>query len=174
MPRPVIRLRALTPSDVEAWYLAMVNDVDAVGEHNWGGLRSRADAARAVVEHPEGHRGELVVEADGEVVGTVSWRYQKWGPSAQSWCPAIGIALLPAHRGRGLGALAQRALAHHLFEQFPVNRIEADTASDNIAEQRALEKAGFISEGVVRGCEWRDGQWHDHLLYSLLRSDLDG
>jgi RimJ/RimL family protein N-acetyltransferase len=52
-----------------------------------------------------------------------------------------------------------------------VHRIEADTEVDNIAEQRALEKAGFTREGVMRGAGWRDGEYRDGVTYSILRTD---
>lgn len=52
-----------------------------------------------------------------------------------------------------------------------MNRIQASTDVTNVAEQRALEKAGFTREGVLRGAQFRDGSWHDLFLYSLLRSD---
>jgi RimJ/RimL family protein N-acetyltransferase len=52
-----------------------------------------------------------------------------------------------------------------------VHRIWAGTEADNIAEQRALEKAGFTREGVIRGAGWRDGTWRDGVIYSLLRTD---
>src|SRR6266567_2788049 len=35
------------------------------------------------------------------------------------------------------------------------HRIEAATEVGNVAEQRALEKAGFTREGVLRGSGWR-------------------
>jgi ribosomal-protein-alanine N-acetyltransferase len=50
-------------------------------------------------------------------------------------------------------------------------RIQAGTHPENIAEQKALEKAGFQLEGVVRACEFRAGQWRDGYLYSRLRDD---
>jgi RimJ/RimL family protein N-acetyltransferase len=42
---------------------------------------------------------------------------------------------------------------------------------DNLAEQRALERAGFAREGVLRSAQFRDGRFHDLVLYSRLRSD---
>ena len=43
--------------------------------------------------------------------------------------------------------------------------------ADGQAAQRALERAGFRSEGVVRACEFRDGAWRDGHLFSRLRTD---
>ncbi len=62
-------------------------------------------------------------------------------------------------------------LARYLFAHTTVHRIEASTEMGNLAEQRALEKAGFTREGVRRGTGWRDGAWRDGVTYSLLRTD---
>jgi len=43
----------------------------------------------------------------------------------------------------------------YLFEHTPVQRIEAATHAENVAEQRSLEKAGFHAEGVLRSCDFR-------------------
>lgn len=41
-----------------------------------------------------------------------------------------------------------------------------------MAEQRALEKAGFTREGVLRGTTFRQGRWHDQVIYSVLRAEV--
>jgi RimJ/RimL family protein N-acetyltransferase len=50
-----------------------------------------------------------------------------------------------------------------------VHRLEAGTDADNLAEQKALERIGFIREGILREVAFRDGAWRDCVLYSLLR-----
>jgi ribosomal-protein-alanine N-acetyltransferase len=160
------------------WLVAMRSDRDAVGPHNWAGptnpalqltrLTGRLDSDGYVTAES----GLLiVVDADGTLAGDVTWRMERWGPSAGSACPAIGIALLPSHRGRGIGTDAQRLLVQFLFDTYDVHRVQSDTAADNIAEQRALERAGFQKEGVVREVELRDDRYHDHFLYSVLRRE---
>ncbi|MET9834337.1 GNAT family protein [Streptomyces sp. NPDC006385] len=113
--------------------------------------------------------GTLMVVRGGEPLGFVTWRRRQTTPA--SFCWSMGIALLPQARGQGYGTEAHRLLARYLFAHTTVHRIEADTEVDNIAEQKALEKAGFSREGVMRGCGWRDGAWRDGVLYSLLRTD---
>jgi hypothetical protein len=73
--------------------------------------------------------------------------------------------------GQGHGAEAQRQLAAYLFATTRVERLEASTDVDNLAEQRSLEKAGFTREGVLRSAQFRDGAFHDLVLYSRLRGD---
>jgi RimJ/RimL family protein N-acetyltransferase len=86
-------------------------------------------------------------------------------------CLEIGILLFPEHRGKGLGTAAQRLLADHLFSTTLANRLEATTEIDNVAEQRALEHAGFVREGVLRGRGFGRGKWRDGVMYARLRDD---
>jgi RimJ/RimL family protein N-acetyltransferase len=116
--------------------------------------------------------GVLMVVRGDERLGFVNWRRKPTTPAAFHW--EMGIALLPDARGRGYGTVAHQLLTRYLFAHTTVHRIEAATEVGNVAEQRTLEKAGFIREGVLRGIGWRDGAWRDGVLYSLLRTDLSG
>ena len=85
----------------------------------------------------------------------------------------ISPAVLAA-RGRVLEvrvAEAQAQLATYLFSTSDVNRVEASTDVENAAEQRSLEKAGFMREGMQRGAQFRAGAYHDLLTFSRLRND---
>lgn len=115
--------------------------------------------------------GSLGIVEDDVVVGTVGWHWTHWGPSSPSRCPMIGISLIPSARGRGTGTEAQTLVVDLLFRHTAANRVEAHTDVANVAEQRALEKAGFTREGNVRGSQWRNGAYHDGYLYSILRDE---
>ncbi len=80
--------------------------------------------------------------------------------------------MAPEFRGRGYGSAAQRLLVRYLFAHTQVNRVQAETEITNIAEQRALENAGFTREGVKRGATFRVGRWHDEVVYSVLRAEV--
>ncbi len=110
-----------------------------------------------------------MVLGGGAPVGLVSWHQVRTAPSSFTW--NIGIALQSTGRGQGYGTAAQRALVEYLFAYTMANRVEACTETENLAEQRALEKVGFQREGVRRGCAFRDGQWRDMVVYGLVRGD---
>ena len=99
------------------------------------------------------------------------WRRRSYGPHSPCWI--VSIALTPEARGHGYGTEAQRQLTRYLFAHTQAHRIEAGTEITNVGEQRALEKAGFTREGVLRGALFRRGQWHDCVFYGILRDDVD-
>jgi len=115
--------------------------------------------------------GTLMVErfAGKRAIGTVSWRQVRYGPNPESVAWNIGISLIPEMRGLGFGSQAQRLLADHLFATTSVNRVEAGTDIDNLAEQRALDKAGFNREGVLKGAQYRARAWRDLVIYAVVR-----
>jgi RimJ/RimL family protein N-acetyltransferase len=112
----------------------------------------------------------IVLNADDSVIGDVGWHPEYYG---MNLVPAInfGIAVLPEARGHGYGTQAQRQLVDYLFQTTTVNRVEASTDIDNIAEQRALEKVGLQREGVLRGAQWRNGGYRDMIAYGIVRAD---
>ncbi len=125
---------------------------------------------------PPLHGRLLVVVTDtaGEsgVAGAVSWHAETYGPTEGSFAWNIGIGLAESCRGRGVGTASQRLLGEWLLAATPLVRVEASTDVGNVAEQRALERAGYVREGVLRQAQARaDGQ-HDLVVYSLLRADL--
>lgn len=115
--------------------------------------------------------GNLLVVRGADPLGLVS--YRRVMTTARMWCWSIGISLMPDARGSGAGTRAQRLLVEYLFAHSPVHRIQAETDVGNVAEQRALEKAGFVREGVLRRAQWRMGAWHDQILYATLRGPDD-
>ncbi len=167
---PRVRLRRATLDDADL--LERWQSVEFVGEFNAFGMpwRPARDAIKETGLIGE-NGGTLMVDSieSGMPIGTVSWHAVRHGPNPESAAWNIGISLIPEARGRGLGTEAQRMLSDHLFATTPVNRIEAETDVDNVVEQRSLEKAGFAREGVLRGSQYRAGDWHDLVVYARVR-----
>ncbi|HEV7649986.1 MAG TPA: GNAT family protein [Actinophytocola sp.] len=119
----------------------------------------------------ETHRAAILDANDGKLLGVTGWHVVSYGGTLGCVAWNIGITLLPAERGRGVGAIAQRLLAGHLFATTGVDRVEAGTDVDNVAERRALAKAGFREEGTIRGAQLRGGRRTDLVSYARLRTD---
>ena len=166
-----IRLRPVAEEDL-AMFRRFLTEPGLIGL-DWTGFRDAQEPARRFAT--DGYLGErssrLMVEVvrEGVAAGFLSWASRDFGGPTKHW--EIGIALLPEWRGKGIGWRAQAMLTDYLFTHTPMQRVQAGTHPENIAEQRSLEKAGFRLEGVVRACEFRDGRWCDGYLYSRTRDD---
>jgi RimJ/RimL family protein N-acetyltransferase len=112
--------------------------------------------------------GTVVVAVDDQPAGFISWEQRGWFGHN---CWSLGIHLARRFRGQGIGARVHQLAVDHLFSRTLANRVEAYTELDNIAERRALEKCGFTREGTLRGVAFRGGQWHDGVLYSIIRDE---
>lgn len=149
----------------------LTQDPEKTGEFEWYGWSDVRAWRRGWDENglmgPDG--GTLIVARADERLGLVNWRRQRI--TVAGHCYEIGIILAPDARGHGYGTQAQRLLVRHLFAHTTAHRIWAGTEVENIAEQRALEKAGFTREGVMRATGWRNGAWRDGVMYSILRTD---
>ena len=165
-----VRLRPVSEDDLTILE-KLTQEQEATGEFAWFGwfdaLRWRRTWAESRLLGADG--GALMVVRGDDRLGFVTWQRRPATVAAFFW--VIGIAMLPEARGRGYGTEAHRLLARYLFAHTTAHRIEAATEVDNIAEQRALEKAGFTREGISRGIGWRRGGWRDGVTYSLLRTD---
>ena len=168
---PDSRATALRPPRPEEAALLEGWRVEATSPFDDYGPASEPVAEDRRLPRPHG-LGELVVtDGDDRPIGTVQWHAVQHGPTAGSLAMNIGISLRPEARGQGHGTRAQQQLTAYLLARFPVHRVEASTDVENLAEQRALERAGFRREGLLRGAQWRRGAWHDLVLYSRLRGE---
>jgi RimJ/RimL family protein N-acetyltransferase len=171
-----IRLRDVTLADadlLDAWSA----DPASRSEFNDFDLPPDAVPRDIVAKGPlrNEHNGVLIVERleDGTPIGTVGWHKVRYGPNPESDAWNCGIELRREARGQGYGTEAQALLADYLFETTALNRVEASTDVENMPEQRSLEKAGWVREGVQRRAQYRAGEYHDLVTFSRLRSDAD-
>ena len=140
-----MRLRPVVAADLTTIY-RLTSDPEATGEHEWFGWQDRWSYRRRweATGLLDDDGGVLMVERQSEMLGFVAW--SKRQTARTSW---------------------------YLFMHTQVNRIEAGTEVTNLAEQRALEKAGFTREGVMRGAAFQGGRWRDGAVYSVLRSEVE-
>lgn len=117
-------------------------------------------------------RSIVVRNEDQRAIGHVSWHAVHYGPNPGSAAWNIGIHLVPEARGRGCGSETQLLLARHLFTTTGLDRVEAVTDAENAAELRALARAGFTREGVLRGAQLRAEGRRDVVICSVLRGEV--
>jgi RimJ/RimL family protein N-acetyltransferase len=147
-----VRLRPIEQADLAVLRRLDV-DSSASEPFEWTGFRDpQARRRRREKDGWLGRNSALLAVSlpDGTLAGIVSWRTIKAG-GVEGGCLEIGALLFPEYRRHGLGTAAQRLLTEYLFATTLANRLQAITDTENLAEQRALERIGCQREGVLRG-----------------------
>lgn len=81
------------------------------------------------------------------------------------------IDLIPGARGRGYGPEAIRLMLDYAFEVIGLHRVKLEVFDFNERAVRAYEKCGFVLEGRERDALLWEGERHDSLIMSVLRTD---
>lgn len=84
----------------------------------------------------------------------------------------LGYWLAEPFWGQGIMSGAIRQICGEAFERFGLNRIYAEPYAYNMGSCRALEKAGFTLEGVLRNSVVKHGKIFDSCMYGLLREEF--
>ncbi len=107
--------------------------------------------------------GLLVAEEAGEVVGYVALGRPTRLESNRHVADIRGLAVAPAHQGRGLGrALVEAALA--AARERGARKVTLRVLGPNTAARALYESCGFVVEGVRRGEFLLDGRYVDDVL----------
>jgi RimJ/RimL family protein N-acetyltransferase len=104
-------------------------------------------------------------EGKGEPVGVVSLTNISEANASAELSVIVGDE---KDRAKGLGTEAIRLLLGYAFEELSLNRVGLSVFEFNEAAIRAYEKLGFEREGSLRQALWRDGNFHDAILMSIL------
>jgi ribosomal-protein-alanine N-acetyltransferase len=170
-----LELRRLGPDDVDVVF-RLQSDPEVVKYFGRAPYRTRAEAEKrvadeiAAVEQGVSVRWGLAPREGGAIVGTAGfWRWDQGRHLAE-----IGYELAPEHWGRGLIVEALRAIVRYGFAELGLHRVEANLDPANVRSARALEKLGFVREGVLRQNWFYDGAYTDSAAYGLLASEFEG
>ncbi len=83
----------------------------------------------------------------------------------------LGYFIVPDERKKGYVTETVRIIVDYLFLSKDIARIQAKADPENLASWKALEKAGFKREGVLRKTFYCRGEWRDDCMYSILREE---
>ena len=109
-----------------------------------------------------------VAEADGRIVGWCDV-FNHWAHALQH-VGTLGMGVLPAWRGQGLGERLLRATLSHALRK-GITRVTLEARADNLRAIRLYERVGFRHECVAAGALRFDGVYFDAVQIALLQGD---
>jgi ribosomal-protein-alanine N-acetyltransferase len=171
---PTVSLRLAEPGDAPALF-ALASDPEVTRFFSWGPYRRVEEAeayiARLPAEREAGRHLDLLVDhrehGPAGVIGLGEW-------SLRDRRAVVGTWLGRAHWGTGVNREAKALVARLAFDLLGLERLGAYAAPANPRSQRALEKLGFVHEGILRSYHRHGERVHDVRVFSLLRGDLPG
>ncbi len=108
---------------------------------------------------------------DNRGLGTIGLQRIDWKNRCGSEFLLLIDPMARLNSGLASGFFVAEALVlflHHVFSNFCLHRIEAETFAFNSRVRRGIEKLGFKEEGVRRECVYIAGRYVDSFCYGLL------
>ena len=130
--------------------------------------RDAEDYIRAMLSADENSSFAFAVTVEDRCIGSIGAFRQGniHGRTAE-----LGYYLAEEYWGRGLMTQAIGQLCRWVFAHTDILRIYAEPFSYNIGSCRALEKAGFHYEGLMKNNAVKNGKLLDMKLYALTRDE---
>jgi RimJ/RimL family protein N-acetyltransferase len=173
----VAALRSVRREDLSVLHAAFGTDpaVHAVAETTpWlprtvEALQARYD--KALTEDADPAVVDLVVQSATDHAGLCLGSATVWGIDLHNRTAHLGLSLVPAARGRGLGLDAVRLMCRYAFEVRDLRRVAVETLVTNEPMRRTALAAGFTQEGILRENAYVLGARVDEVVFGLLRHE---
>lgn len=166
-------LRQVTNDDANnlLTYLSDMDVLKYVGLEPFESIEDALDEIswyQSIFEKGTGIRWGISLKGKGEIIGSCGYLNR----AEQHYRAEIGFELSKEYWGNGIASEAIRAVICYGFEQMHLQRIEALIEPPNFPSQKAVERLGFIREGLLRSYEHTCGKFDDLYMYSLLKQDF--
>jgi ribosomal-protein-alanine N-acetyltransferase len=170
---PSLRLRYARAGDAPALY-ELGRDAEVSRFFSWGPYTDESEAsgfiARMEAERERGERLELaIVDQRDRLVGITGLSEF----SQRDRRAVVGTWLGRAYWGSGMNSESKALVLALGFRRLGLQRISAYAHPDNERSLRALERLGFVREGVLEAWHLHGGERRDVAILRLLREDWE-
>lgn len=124
-------------------------------------MASRSNAVRCAI---------VDSEAEEEILGLVSLVSIDHLNQSGEFHIMIGES---KNQGRGMGSFAVKEMLTHAFQNLNLQRVELTVLENNQRARHLYEKTGFVLEGTKRKAKYKNGEFVNMCIYSMLREDFD-
>lgn len=136
----------------------------------YGKCLTREQAREGIAERQDNDAPNALcaIRAEGDIVGWAGTFLQ----DSRARVADVGYYVLPEYWGNGYASETTRLLVTFAFEELNARRVEASVQADNPGSRRVLEKLDFQQEGTKREAYYKEGEYKDITLWSLLETEF--
>lgn len=148
------------------------NDPEMRVTGGYGGCLTREQAREGIAgrQDTEASSALCAIRVEGDVVGWAG----AFLSDVRARVAEVAYYVLPEYWGNGYASEATRLLVTFAFEELNARRVEASVQADNPGSRRVLEKLDFQQEGTKREAYYKEGEYKDITLWSLLETEFAG
>lgn len=161
--RPYAELRAESRQFLEPWEPTW--PADALTRESF---QRRLSRYAADWRADAGYTFLIFRQGDEAVLGGISLSNVRRGVAQTG---TLGYWMGKPYAGKGYMTQALALTLEFCFGDLNLHRVEAACLPTNEPSQRLLRRLGFNEDGYARKYLKIRGEWHDHLLFSLLAED---
>jgi len=148
-----------TRNDPSTWmYLTDIDLLDSQSQKDWFKTLSRQKKSK---------RFYAVCTGKERFVGLVRMDEFDWVNRSVR----VGCDVVPSLRGKGYGSKIMKMIVRYGFSYLNMHRLWLLVLDFNSVARRVYEKTGFKIEGRHREAIYRDGEYQDYIIMSLLRGE---
>ena len=170
---PRLSLRYARPADAERLF-ELGRDPEVSRFFSWGPYEHVGEAAafieRMARQREAGERLEMVIADAGDAPIGITGLSEF---SARDRRAVVGTWLGREHWGTGANEDSKALILALAFRTLGLQRVSAYAHPDNARSVRALERLGFVPEGVLVAWHLHAGERRDVALLRLLREDWE-
>ncbi|MEX2195093.1 MAG: GNAT family protein [Thermoleophilaceae bacterium] len=170
---PRLSLRYATAADAPALF-ELGSDPEVTRFFSWGPYRECSEPIAYIESlagrREAGERLEFLITGAGDVPIGVTGLSDH---SARDRRATVGTWLGRAHWGTGANRESKALILSLAFCTLGLERVTALASPDNPRSLAALEKLGFVQEGVLRGWHRHHGEPRDVAILGLLRAGYE-
>lgn len=165
----IVTLRAIEESDATIMH-QMINDPEI--ENSVVGYSypvSLSQQKKWITELSNDNAIRYAIDDKSGFVGTIFLSSLNWKNRTAN----INIKLIKEARGKGYAFNASKLLVEYCFDELNLSCVTASVIDYNANSKKLWGKLGFKQEGILRNRIYKNGRYHNLLIFSLLRSEFD-
>jgi len=111
----------------------------------------------------------MAITVDGRIAGSIGMMRME---DIYRKNVEVGYFVGEEYWGKGVATSALHQYVEYVFKTFDITRLCAPVIEHNRASQRVLEKVGFRKEALHVKSIFKNGQYHNEVVYALLKEEF--